>query len=156
MVGLVMSIILIILSTVPASADWKMTDFMIYLFSESGCPDPEKRIETLAKADFNVIDGNRDKLDLCKKYGLKLLVKNVNPEEIPTVAKHPALYGYYIIDEPLHNFPALAKIHDAYRSKDPDHIGYTNLISLGGEYLTDYMKIVKPLQEDNSPFSLLK
>ena len=72
-------------------------------------------------------------LDTCGKFGLKALVEGVKPEEVHRISKHPALYGYYIMDEPLHNFPALAKIYNDYLEADPTKPGFINLISLGGD-----------------------
>jgi hypothetical protein len=69
---------------------------------------------------------------------------NVKPEDVPALANHPALWGYHIIDEPLHNLNALAELHQAYRKLDPAHADYSNLISLGGDYLSSYMETIKP------------
>jgi len=129
----------------PASAEWRMDEFMVFLFgSTSGAPDVEERLNVLSSAGFTVVDGPRDILDGCQRNGLKLLVHNVPPEEASKVKNHPALWGYHIIDEPLHNFPALKKLHDAYRTADPEHLDYSNLISLGGDYLQSYMDIIEP------------
>jgi len=128
-----------------ASADWTMDEFMVFLFgSFSRTENVDERAKALANADFTVVDGDRDKLDACGKHGLKLLVHGVPPEEANTVSKHPALWGYHIIDEPLHNFPALLKQHRAYREADPDHLDYSNLISLAGDYLETYMDVIEP------------
>jgi len=41
---------------------------------------------------------------------------------------HPALYGYFIVDEPnVAAFPTLAKIQETIRRLDPKHIAYVNL-----------------------------
>ena len=139
------AVLLILLFAFPASADWKMNDFMIFCFgSFHDTKNPEERAKALADAGFNLLDGGRDKLDICGKYGLKLMVNDVPPEQTRAVSKHPALWGYHIIDEPLHNLPALKKLHDAYRAADPDHCDYSNLISLGGEYLSSYMEVIQP------------
>ncbi|MCE5251252.1 hypothetical protein LLG96_13630 [bacterium] len=138
-------LVFVLFFAVPARAEWRMDEFMIFLFGANNrAPDAEQRIRAIADAGFNIIDGDRDKLDLCKKYGLKLLVHGVSPEDAPSTAKHPALWGYHIIDEPLHNLPALLKLHRAYRAADPDHLDYSNLISLGGEYLSSYMETIQP------------
>src|SRR5262249_28685388 len=81
---------------------------------------------------------------LCQKYGVKLMVFDAKPADVPSLRNHPALWGYHIIDEPLHNFPLLADLHRQYRSADPAHIDYSNLISLGGDYLSSYMDTIKP------------
>lgn len=145
MIKFLATMLLVLFTVFPASADWKMDEFMIFLFGATGgSPDPEERIKAVADAGFTVIDGSRDKLDLCRKYGLKLLVHGITPEDAPSIAKHSALWGYHIIDEPLHNLPALLKLHTAYRNADPEHCDYSNLISLAGDYLISYMETIQP------------
>lgn len=126
----------------PAFAQWKMDEFMIFAYSAR--LGSEARIKAYADAGFNLVGGEKDKLDLCQKYGLKLMAFDAKPEDAPAIAKHPALWGYHIIDEPLHNFDALAEIHRAYRKADPNHADYSNLISLGGNYLASYMTTIQP------------
>ncbi len=133
------------LSAGAAAAEWELKDFMVFSFGSFYKADsPEARVKALADAGFTVIDGGKDKLDLCRKYGITLMVNDVLPEQASAVKNHPALWGYHIIDEPLHNLPALKKLHDAYRAADPEHADYSNLISLGGEYLSSYMEVIKP------------
>ncbi len=129
----------------PAGAEWAMNDFMIFLFgSQYKATNTDARMKAIADAGFTVVDGPASNLDLCRKHGLKLMLSDVPPEKARTVSGHPALWGYHIIDEPLHNLPALKKLHDAYRAADPDHADYSNLISLGGEYLSSYMEVIRP------------
>lgn len=139
------TVVLMAISACPAPAEWTMSEFMI--FCHGGLDDvktADERVRVLAESDFNVLYGGRNMLDLCGKYGLKLMVNDVPPEQARSVSGHPALWGFHIIDEPLHNFPALKRIHDAYRAADPDHADLSNLISLGGEYLASYMEIIRP------------
>jgi hypothetical protein len=47
---------------------------------------------------------------------------------IDRVSRHPALYSYFITDEPCStNFPALGAIMAFLREKDPGHMAYINL-----------------------------
>jgi hypothetical protein len=136
---------LVFILSMPASADGTMDEFMVFCFgSYHGTKDFEERTKVLSGAGFTVLDGPRARLDLCRKHGVKLMVSDVPPEQAGAVKNHPALWGYHIIDEPLHNLPALKKLHDAYRAADPDHCDYSNLISLGGEYLSSYMEVIRP------------
>jgi hypothetical protein len=128
-----------------AAVDWQMDKFMIF----GGWPwvkgvDPELQVKLLSDAGFTIIMGDRDKLELCKKYGIKLIVENITPEEVPKISKHPALWGYWIIDEPLWNFHAVRKVADDFHRADPKHPVYVNLVSRAGNYLQKYMDIVKP------------
>lgn len=135
----------LILAAGPSAAEWKMNEFMIFCFGSFHKADnPDARVKALAEAGFTVLDGSKDQLDTCYKHGVRLMVSDVPPEQVASVRNHPALWGYHIIDEPLHNLPALKKLHDAYRAGDPDHCDYSNLISLGGEYLSSYMEVIRP------------
>jgi len=137
--------LLVILSAAQAAAEWNMSEFMVFCFgSYNRTSNFEERTRVLAEAGFTVLDGPRARLDICGKYGVKLMVSDVPPEQAAAVKTHPALWGYHIIDEPLHNLPALKKLHNAYRAADPEHCDYSNLISLGGEYLSSYMEVIKP------------
>src|SRR5262249_17265922 len=134
--------LLTLVAAVPASAEWKLNEFLIFAYS--GRLPSEARVKAYADAGFNVVGGEKDKLDWCQKYGVKLMAFDAKPEDLAAISKHPALWGYHIIDEPLHNFVALSQIHQAYRKADPDHADYSNLISLGGDYLSSYMELIKP------------
>src|SRR5206468_8751424 len=49
---------------------------------------------------------------------------------IERVRWHPALYSYFITDEPnATNFPGLGKLVAYLREKDPAHLAYINLRS---------------------------
>jgi len=64
------------------------------------------------------------------------------------VGQHPALYGYYLTDEPIASeFPKLAAAADAIRIYDPDAVPYINLYpnyassaQLGVESYEDYVR----------------
>ena len=119
-------------------------------------------------------------LDLCRKYGLKVIlseprlrhdwdkgkVKQIEAglrAAARQYAKHPALYGFYVRDEPsAKDFPNLARTAAILRQVAPDKLVYINLFPnyagpelLGAasylEHLNNYCDIVKPtfLSYDN-------
>ena len=80
---------------------------------------------------------------------------------IARVRHHPALYDYYITDEPsATNFPALGRLVAYLRERDPAHLAYINLfptyasneqlgtkgdvVTAYREHLRQYVDIVKP------------
>lgn len=84
---------------------------------------------------------NPDDLDLYHRHGLRVMLEvrtpNVDdPEQakalealITKVRSHPALYCYYIVDEPgAGAFPALGKLVAFLRKLDPAHLAYINLL----------------------------
>jgi len=142
----ILLIVAILCVASPAHAlDWEMDELMIF----GGWPwtngaDPDLQAKIYADAGFNVLMGTRDKLEVCRKYGLKLIVEGITPEDVPVLKDHPALWGYWIIDEPLWNMNAVRHIAEQYHEADSTHPVYTNLVSRAGNYLKNYMDIVEP------------
>ena len=142
---LLMIMFVLLLPFTAIAEEWQLPEFMIYgswPWDRTGKASDEARAKTLKAAGFTTVLAEEGQLDLLEKAKLSGLVEHVPPEEIHKIKNHPALYGYYIMDEPLHNFPALAKIYDAYYKADPTKPGFINLISLGGDYLNSFMDIV--------------
>jgi hypothetical protein len=117
---------------------------------------------THAYTFFSSADAMLNALDLAEKAGVKMLVScpelKENPEEtVRRFMHHPAVGGYYIIDEPNRKiFPDLGKWVRRIRSVDDHHFCYINLfpnyadtIQLGtksyGEHLRKFIEEV-PVQ----------
>lgn len=140
----------------------------------------------MADGGWNVVWCSSEKeLDVAHRHGLRALFQHPliapasldNPKErekldalVARVRKHPALYWYFIKDEPgTQDFPDLARIVTYLREQDPSHLAYINLFptyaqnqQLGKDeknqqlgvkgdkipayqdYLRKYLKIVKP------------
>jgi len=92
---------------------------------------------------------------------------------ITRIRNHPALYDYFLTDEPdTGKFPGLGKLVGYLRDKDPAHLAYINLFptyadntQLGTHgdtvtayqaYLNQYLKTVKPglLSYDHYQFAI--
>jgi hypothetical protein len=100
--------------------------------------------EQMVEGGFNLVwCGSEKQLDVAGRHGLRGMLTNGllapasldDPKRreqldalIARVSKHPALYAYYIIDEPdASQFPALGKLVDYLRQRDPLHLAYINL-----------------------------
>jgi hypothetical protein len=80
---------------------------------------------------------------------------------IDRVSKHPALYAYFIIDEPnASQFPALGKLVGYLRQRDPLHMAYINLfptyatneqLATKGDVVTAYKEYLHRYVEDVKP-----
>ncbi len=118
----------------------------------------------------NDVKTNLKILDLCKAVGIKAVIADARmplsakpPERqkaldaiIATYSSHPALLGYYIVDEPSSKaFPALAAINQYLLKADPKHLPYVNLFpnyanakQLGNnsyeQHVSQYIATVKP------------
>ena len=67
------------------------------------------------------------------------------------LAANPAVWGYYVMDEPDNKnskrgalFEQLAERVREYRAADPSHAAWINVTSATGKFLSDYMDIVRP------------
>lgn len=105
----------------------------------------------MAEGGFNVVWCGEKELDIVQGHGLRgqlqdgLIALSTldQPEQrekldalIERVRKHPALYSYFITDEPnATNFPALGKLARYLRERDPEHMAYINLFPT---YATSY------------------
>jgi hypothetical protein len=129
------------------------------------------------------VEENRRMLDFCAELGLKAMVvdgrtsweasfQDDHAELIASLVadygSHPALYGYYILDEPsADRFPALAKVSQELQRQDPHHLPYINLFptyaspeQLGtptyAEHLDRYLRIVRPAVLSYDHYALMK
>ena len=150
------------------------------------CGPPAKfttseRYKEIKEANFTVamgtcsglnVEQNLQMLDFCRDNGLKAIVSDsrmvlsiggnaANKASLDGIIKdyaaHPALFGYYVVDEPgAGAFPGLGEVVGYLREKDPAHIGYINLLPTYGrdfnalgtktyeEYVRRYAEVVKP------------
>lgn len=130
----------------------------------------------MAEGGWNVVWCTEKDLDLVHQHGLRaqlhdplLAVASLdNPAQrekldalIQRVRQHPALYDYFITDEPsAADFPGLGRLVAHLRERDPAHLAYINLFptyannqQLGTtgdtvpayqEHLRQYLEVVKP------------
>jgi hypothetical protein len=132
--------------------------------------------QQMSDGGWNLVWCGEHELDVARRHGLRAqlqhglltpasLENSIQKEQldalIERVKPHPALYSYFITDEPnATNFPALGKLVSYLREKDPAHLAYINLFptyasnqQLGnfGEkvaayhaHLRQYLEIVRP------------
>ena len=154
----------------------------------AGPPMSENVASQMEEGGFNLVWCDERDLDLVHIHGLRAQLQDSlltpaslgDPAErekldalIKRVRKHPALYAYFITDEPgADQFPALGKLVAYLRERDPAHLPYINLFptyasnkQLGNkgakipsyqEHLRQYIRIVKPslVSYDHYQFSV--
>jgi len=127
----------------------------------------------MAEGGFNVVWCGEKDLELLHRHGLCGMLHDplISPDSLKARAKldaliervrsHPAMYSYYVIDEPAASaFPALGKLVAHLRQRDPRHMAYINLfptyatneqlgtrgdtIAAYREYLRSFIDTVKP------------
>ncbi len=132
--------------------------------------------QQMAAGGWNLVWCGEKELDVAQRHGLKVQLQDgllapgtlENPGQrakldalITRVHNHPALYAYFITDEPsAAAFPALGKSGRLPPRADPAHLAYINLfptyanneqlgtkgdkITAYREHLRQYMDVVKP------------
>jgi hypothetical protein len=109
----------------------------------AGPPMTDAAAQQMAEGGWNVVWCGEKELDVAQRHGLRAQLHDglISPasledqtqrakldELINRVRSHPALYCYFITDEPnATNFPSLGKLVAYLRERDPEHLAYINL-----------------------------
>jgi hypothetical protein len=158
----------------PAVAPWKVgTPIATYWCGPSMS---DATAAQMAEGGFNLVWCGEKELDVAQRHGLRgqltdgllspaALEDPAQREKldalISRVRHHPALYDYFITDEPsATNFAALGKLVAYLRERDPAHLAYINLfptyasneqlgtkgdkVTAYREHLRQYVDTVKP------------
>jgi hypothetical protein len=157
-----------------AAGSWQVGTPIVTYWAGPAMTD--KTAQQMAEGGWNLVWCRESELDVAARHGLRAQLQDglLAPASlensaqrdqlealIQRVRQHPALYSYFITDEPNStNFPALGKLVAYLRQKDPAHLAYINLFptyasneQLGnsGEkvpayqaHLHQYLNIVKP------------
>jgi hypothetical protein len=157
-----------------SASAWKVgTPIVTYW---AGPPLADAVARQMADGGFNLVWCAEKELDVARRHDLRALLQDglLSPASLDTpaqqekldaliarVRRHPALYSYFITDEPSAGaFPALGKLVAHLRDRDPAHLAYINLfptyasneqlgtkgdlVTAYREHLRQYMEIVKP------------
>ena len=152
---------------------WELEEFFIFAGwpLEVDCPDDEALIKAIAELDHNAIMWDTSKLELCRKYNLKLVIDHgqgdwrpggnsrwaviwqdyldsVEPLTAEITGRYVGnddVWGYIVYDEPVvEQFEDVRAQQAVLNEADPTHPAYINLHSWGGDYLAKFMETVKP------------
>jgi len=138
---MLLTALILAMASKPAGA-WEQDQFIITAW----CPPPptEKALKAYAAEGFNLLTSTTlEGLDIAAKHGLRALLGDplLNPDSldnpvkkkalaalIKRVKNHPALEGYYLVDEPgAGAFPGLGRLVAFLRQRDAKHFAYINL-----------------------------
>ena len=111
----------------------------------------DKVARQMAEGGFNLVWCTEKELDVAQRRGLRAQLRdgllspatldNSTQRErldalIARVRNHPALYSYYITDEPgAAGFPPLGRLVSYLRERDPAHLAYINLFPTGARII---------------------
>ncbi len=176
------------LSTISEAAEsrWRIgTPITTYW---AGPPMTDATAQQMAEGGWNLVWCNESELDVARRHGLRAMLHEglINPKTldnpeakakldalIQRVRKHPALYAYFLQDEPnTSEFSGLGRLVAYLRERDPHHLAYINLFptyasnkQLGTEgdavtaykaHLRQFVEVVKPdlISYDHYHFSV--
>jgi hypothetical protein len=157
-----------------AANTWKLDHIITTFWSPP--PATDQNLATVAAEHYTLTWVPADGLDVAKKHGLRAMLQDGllnpatldNPEQkanldalIDRVKNHPALYAYFLRDEPsAPDFPGLTRLVAYLRERDPAHLAYINLfptyannqqlgttgdtVTAYREHLRQFVEIVKP------------
>jgi len=161
-------------ATPGVAAAWKVGTPIVTYWAGPAMSDATAR--QMADGGWNVVWCGEKDLDLVHRHGLRAQLHDGlispasldNPAQrekldalIERVRRHPALYCYYLTDEPAAAaFPALGKLVAHLRQRDPAHVAYINLfptyasneqlgtkgdtVAAYKEHLRQYVEVVRP------------
>lgn len=191
---LCMALVLTAMTSSPAKTNWTQDKFEIGAWK---APTPgyitDETYARMAAAGITLLTGpgpregedaetNKLSLDLARAHGIRLIVRDNRIHLDPQTAEdkraldamiadykdHPALYGYFIKDEPKPaEYRLLTGVHNYLREKDSKHLPYINLFpNYGGPtqiefdnydaYVGDFVKTVHPLMLSYDHYSFLR
>lgn len=157
-----------------AAAGWKVGMPIVTYWA--GPPMTDTTARQMADGGFNLVWCTEKELDTAQRHGLRAMLHDAllspgsldAPEQrgkleslIDRVRRHPALYAFFITDEPsAAAFPALGRLVAFLRERDPAHLAYINLfptyasneqlgtkgdlVTAYAEHLKQYISVVKP------------
>lgn len=161
---------------------WKVATPIVAYWA--GPPLTDAVAQQMADGGWNLAwCNNRQQMDIAHRHGLRAQLQHalISPKSlddpaqrakldalVDSVRHHPAMYSYYITDEPnAAAFPALGRLVAYLRQRDPAHLAYINLFptyatqqqlgtSTYAEHLRQYIEVVKPalLSYDNYRFAV--
>ena len=119
---------------------WQPTEFMIAVW---GGPHDDATARALADAGFNTVMCPSAQLDICRAHGLQVIVRDATPEMVPALIDDPAIWGYWVQDEPkAEEFTRVAERVAAFHAADTAHPAYVNLMAWMD--LDNYLSTVRP------------
>jgi hypothetical protein len=134
------------LALAPSAAfPWEMDQFLVLLGwpTEVQCPDDEALARVMSHAGINTVMWDLRRLELCRKYGLRLAVPH--GAAVTEDLDDPAVWGYHILHEPdERQFPFCAEVVAKLHQADPGRPAHVSVRADGGDLLRRFLEVVRP------------
>jgi hypothetical protein len=133
---------------------YHFSEIMVIVYADF--PNQAEHQEALANftagKGFNCVEAEVDKLDVCRKAGLKVRLGSIDINKLLQAAQKlkddPAVFGYFVSDRRSRSaFPGFAKTARAFEAADPNH---PTLFINRAEYnqFPEFVDVVKPMVLD--------
>jgi hypothetical protein len=137
-----------------AKPKYKFPELMVIVYADFP-NEPEHQLaiaKYTASKGFNCVEAELDKLDVCRKAGLKVRLGSIDYNNLlkaaPKLKDDPAVFGYYVSDRRQRDaYPGFAKVARAFEAADPNH---PTLFINRAEYnqFPEFVDVVKPMVLD--------
>ncbi len=138
----------------PFKAKYRFPELMVIVYADFP-NEPEHQLaiaKYTASKGFNCVEAELDKLDVCRKAGLKVRLGSIDYNNLlkaaPKLKDDPAVFGYYVSDRRQRDaYPGFAKVARAFEAADPNH---PTLFINRAEYnqFPEFVDVVKPMVLD--------
>ena len=173
-IGMALAALMLFVSCAQAAGTWRLDHLMTTFW----CPPPatDEALAAVAAEHYTMTWVPESGLDGAARHGLRAMLQDglLSPATLDDAAPraqldalidrvkgHPALYAYFITDEPsAAAFPGLGRLVAYLRERDPAHLAYINLfptyasneqlgttgdvVTAYREHLRQYIEVVKP------------
>ncbi|MBA4066093.1 MAG: hypothetical protein C0501_20715 [Isosphaera sp.] len=133
---------------------YQFTEVVVVVYADF--PNGREHQEALARfvvdQGFNCVEAELDKLDACRKAGLKVRLGSIDFNNLlraaPGLRDDPAVFAYFVSDRRTRGaFPGFAQVARAFEAADPNH---PTLFINRAEYnqFPEFVDVVKPMVLD--------
>ena len=130
---------------------YRLNEIMVIVYADFP-NEPEHQLAlakyTVSKG-FNCVEAELDKLNVCRKAGLKVRLGSIDVNKLlraaPQLKDDPAVFGYYVSDRRTRSaFPGFARTARAFEAADPNH---PTLFINRAEYnqFPEFVTVVRPM-----------
>lgn len=138
----------------PPGPKYRFPEIMVIVYADFP-NEPEHQLalaKFTAEKGFNCVEAELDKLEVCRKAGLKVRLGSIDYNNLlkaaPKLKDDPAVFGYYVSDRRQRDaYPGFAKTARAFEAADPNH---PTLFINRAEYnqFPEFADIVRPMVLD--------
>jgi sialate O-acetylesterase len=138
----------------PPGPKYRFSEVMVIVYADFP-NQPEHQLalaKYTAEKGFNCVEAELDKLEVCRKAGLKVRLGSIDYNDLlkaaPKLKDDPAVFGYFVSDRRQRDaYPGFANVARAFEKADPNH---PTLFINRAEYnqFHEFADVVRPMVLD--------